>query len=133
MRGQSAFETLVTVGVMLAFTLPIVLLMLSASNLRLEDTSLLHGQATVQQISDTINEVYLQGPGAKRTMLIEMPATSKSLNISNRQVVMSLTSNGGEHEISHSLLTDAGPYYISTTGLTKIEITVNATGGVTVK
>lgn len=120
MRGQTAFEMLVTVATLLAFSVPIVLLALSSSNIRLEDLSLFHGRSTVQQLSDSINEVYLQGEGAKRSIILDLPSNTKNLTISGNTVTLLLSTTSGQYEISHPILADTNNYSIQRTGMTNV-------------
>ncbi|MFA5077529.1 MAG: hypothetical protein WC488_03835 [Candidatus Micrarchaeia archaeon] len=122
MKGQSALETLVTVSTLLIFTVPMVLLVLSASGLRLEDLSVFHARTTVQQIADTVNEVYLQGDGSTRTILVQLPSNTKSLNISGSSVVIYLSTQSGVYEISHPILANASSFSLSRSGLTKMDV-----------
>lgn len=127
MKAQSSFETLVTVATFLLFTIPIVLLVLSSSSLRLEDLSISHARTSAQQLSDTINTVYLEGNQSKRSILIELPANAENLTIlgSAKSVIIYLNTESGPYEISHSVFANVSDFSISRSGLTPLTIEMN--------
>ncbi|MDD5336853.1 MAG: hypothetical protein PHS02_00025 [Candidatus ainarchaeum sp.] len=124
MRGQSALETLVTVSALLVFSVPVVLLVLSASALRLEDLSVFQGQTSVQQLSDSINEVYLQGNGSSRSILVQLPSNTRNLTVSGNSLTLYLSTQNGVYALSHPLLANASEYIISRSGLVNMEISM---------
>ena len=73
LRGQSAVETLLIAGVGLLFLIPLVLMFYSSTNLGLEDLSRLQAKAMAQQISDAAGQVWYEGKGARRTILVNFP------------------------------------------------------------
>lgn len=112
-KGQTAFETFVTVMMFIAFTVPVALLLLSTSNLKLEHTTLFHARTTTQQFADSINEVYLQGDGAVRNIILNIPSNTKNLSVSNNTVTLFLRVADGEYAISHPFFANAGDFNIS--------------------
>ncbi|VVB98029.1 Uncharacterised protein [uncultured archaeon] len=127
MKGQSAFEMLVSVATLLAFSLPIVLLAFSISHLGLEDLSLFHSRSTVQLVSDSINEVYLQGGDARRTVLIDLPSNAMNLTVSGNSITIYLSTASGPYAVSHPLLADAGNFTSMGAGLKQLSISANGT------
>lgn len=100
MKAQVAFESFVTIAVLIAFTVPIILLILFFSSFKLEDLSLFHGKSTLQYLSDNINKIYLEGNGAKRTLLIDLPSNTQELIFSNNKITLILSTSNGVYEVS---------------------------------
>jgi hypothetical protein len=133
MKGQSAFEMLVSVATLLAFSLPIVLLALSMSHLGLEDLSLFHSRSTVQMVSDSINEVHLQGGDAKRTILIDLPSNALNLTVSGNMVTIYLSTGSGPYAVSHPILPTAANFTSAGAGLKQLSIRANGSTGVVLR
>lgn len=123
-KAQSSFEMFVTVATFLAFSVPVILAVLAASQLRLEDLSLVHGATTVQLLSDDINEVYLQGNGARRSVLLDLPSATRNITVSDGMVVLYLKTSSGPYEISHPIIANASYFSESRSGLTNIVLTM---------
>lgn len=113
MKGQSAFEMLVTVATFIAYIVPVVLLVFSSSQLQLEDLTIMNGRAVVQQLSDTMNTVYLAGDGAKQSILLDLPSNTKNLTVSGSTVTLYLTTSSGVYEISHPIFANASAFAVS--------------------
>lgn len=124
-KGQTSFEMLVSLAALLAFSVPVVLLVLSSSQLRLEDLSVFHGRTSVQQLSDAINEVYLEGAGSQRTLLVELPSNTQNLTFSGNTVTLYLSTQNGVYQISHPVFAAVKPSFISRTGLANIRMAVD--------
>lgn len=122
MKAQSMFEMFVTVTMLLAFTVPIILLVISSSQLRLEDLSVFHGRTAVQQLSDTINEVYLEGPGSKRSFLIDLPSNTQNLTFSGNTVTLYLATESGPYQISHPIFANVTYFTIRKSGLAQVNL-----------
>lgn len=122
MRGQVAFETLVTVAAFLAFSLPIVLLLMSLSGLKLEDLSHFHAKGTVQHFSDTINAVYLEGENATRSIILNIPSNARNLTVLNNTVTLKLITSNGQYEVSQPLFANVSDFSNSNKGLIRITI-----------
>jgi len=99
MRGQSSLELLVTVGVVLAFTVPVIFLLISVTSVGYEDTAKSQADASARALADTMNLVYSQGPGAQREILLNVPATTESINAisetNGSEVVVSIRTASG--------------------------------------
>ena len=98
-RGQATTEMLVLVGFALVFIIPLAFLFLSASNNELSKTSVMQAKATARSIADNAGEVYLQGPGAKKYIVVNYPQGVTNASIGNGVVVLSLDSNGYRQDI----------------------------------
>ncbi len=93
-RGQAASETLVLAGFALAFIVPFALLFLSSSNSELSKSSVAQAKVTARAISDTAGEVYLQGTGARISMLVYYPEGVKNITVGDYLVVLTTDSDG---------------------------------------
>lgn len=98
MRGQSSLELLVTVGVVLAFTVPVLFLILSVSSVGYEDTAKAQADASARTLADSMNSVYAQGPGAEREVLINAPPSTEAVYASGGEVVVRIKTAGGSFE-----------------------------------
>jgi uncharacterized protein (UPF0333 family) len=95
MKGQSSLELMVTVGIVIAFTIPVLFLLLSATSIGYEDTAKAQADASSRTLSDTMNSVYSQGPGAKRLILMNVPSSTQEIYASNGEAVVSIRTEGG--------------------------------------
>jgi|GEM_PF-936845 len=91
MKGQSSFELLVSFGVVLAFTVPVLFLLLSFTSIGYEDASKAQADATARTLADTMNGVYSQGPGAQRLILLNTPVSTQQI-----YAIPSPSGTGGE-------------------------------------
>ncbi len=104
-KAQASVEMLATVGMVLAFTLPIIFFFLTASQYKLDILSELQAQAVVTTLGDAINKVYTEGPGSFKTILINIPPSTQKLEIKNKQIILTLDNGEG---ITYPLFADAG-------------------------
>jgi hypothetical protein len=133
MKGQSSLELLVTVGVVLAFTIPVLFLLLSVSSVGYEDTSKAQADAASRTLADTINSVYAQGPGAQREVLLNVPPTTEGVYASGGEVVVRIKSSGGTFDaVSPTIarIASGGGEIGKKTGLFKIILRTNNDGEV---
>ena len=91
-------ELFVTVGIVIAFTLPVLFLLLSVTSVGYEDTSKAQAEASARTLADAVNLVYTQGPGAKRLMILNVPSSTEDISISGSEVVIKLNTASGEFE-----------------------------------
>ncbi len=99
LTGQATTEMLVLVGFALVFIIPLAFLFLSASNNELGKTSVMQAKATARSIADNAGEIYLQGPGAKKYIVVNYPQGVTNASIGNGVVVLSLDSDGYRQDI----------------------------------
>jgi len=90
---------LVMVGFALVFIIPLAFLFLSASNNELGKTSIMQAKATARTIADNAGEVYLQGPGARKHIVVNYPQGVTGASAGNGVVVLTLDSNGQRQDI----------------------------------
>ncbi len=98
MKGQASIELLITLGVVLAFTIPVLFLMFTVTSVGYEDTAVAQADASARSLADSINLVYGQGVGAKRVILLNLPAATESISIDDGEVVVSLMTSSGEFD-----------------------------------
>ncbi|MEW6748673.1 MAG: hypothetical protein AB1295_03120 [Candidatus Micrarchaeota archaeon] len=98
MKGQSSLELLVTVGVVLAFTIPVLFLILSISSVGYEDTAKAQADATARTLADSMNSVYAQGVGAEREVLLNAPPSTQAVYAEAGEVVVRMGASGGPFE-----------------------------------
>ncbi len=108
MKGQSAFEMFVSIGIILVLVVPIILLIFSSTNLGLEDIALYQSKAVSQQIADGINKVYLEGNGTEKLIYVFIPSYTSYINISGKQVIV----KNRDYEIMHPVLPVCAPLLI---------------------
>ncbi len=98
MRGQSSLELLVTVGIVIAFTIPVLFLLFSATSIGYEDTAKAQADASARTLSDTMNSVYSQGVGAKRTVLLNAPSSTLEVYAADGEAVVIISTQSGTFE-----------------------------------
>ncbi|MCX8174790.1 MAG: hypothetical protein N3E51_01130 [Candidatus Micrarchaeota archaeon] len=93
-KGQSATELLVLAGFSVAFILPLVFLFMSSSNSELGKTAFSQAKATTRTIADEAGEIYLQGYGAKKTILVNYPQGVINGSAENGVVALTVDADG---------------------------------------
>lgn len=104
MKGQASMEMLITVGMVLAFTVPVLFLMFTITSVGYENAGIAQAEASVRSLSDSINLVYgqgfSQGAGAKRVVLLNLPARTKEVSVRDGEVVLSVETSSGDFDAS---------------------------------
>lgn len=100
MKGQSSLELMITLGIVVAFTIPVLFLLLSVTSIGYEDTAKAQADASARTLSDTLNSVYAQGPGAQKEILLNVPASTQSIYTTGGEAVVILRTSGGDFEAS---------------------------------
>jgi len=98
MKGQTSLELLITIGIVLAFTIPVLFLLLSFTSIGYEDTTKAQADAAARTLADAMNSVYSQGDGAKKTILLNVPASTEEVYASDGEVVVRIRTSGGPFE-----------------------------------
>ena len=109
LRGQVSLELLVTLGVVMAFTLPVVFLLLSVSSVNHEKATKDQADAAARSLADTINIVYSQGDGAKRVVLMNAPASTKIITMSGNEVTVTIGTSAGDYDGVSPVFADLTP------------------------
>ncbi len=99
MKGQSSLEVLVTFGIILAFTVPVLFLLLSLTSVGYEKTATAQADASARSLADTMNFVYSQGPGAKKALLLNVPASTLEVYAAGGEAVVSIKSASGTQDL----------------------------------
>lgn len=107
LKAQASMEMLITVGMMLAFVVPISLLLLTTSGQNFEEVSKHQAQVTVQKIAHAVNTVYLEGEGSSKNVLLNIPSNTKSLEIRSSEVLLILNTAQGEYEVTYPLIPES--------------------------
>ena len=120
MKGQAAVEMLTTVGIMLVLLVPLTLLLFTIANQNFEEVSKSQADISVKTIAHSMNNVYLGGSNTTKSILLNLPSNTKSLNISDGEVKMYLETSAGVTEASYpfiSTLEDQAGYDFVKKGL----------------
>ncbi|MBM3230030.1 hypothetical protein FJZ26_06370 [Candidatus Parvarchaeota archaeon] len=94
-KGQISVESLTLVGFMLAFMVPVVLLFLTISNVSSENVSIGQARITGKQIANAAGEVYAQGNGTRRIILVNYPPNMQNITLNNHTIAISLRTAKG--------------------------------------
>ncbi len=123
MKGQISMEMLITVGMVLAFTLPIVLFLFTATSSSYEETTKAQADAAARVLSDVINEVYSQGSGAKKTIALNLPSSTKTISVKNGEVIV-VISSGAVYTATYPVFAEIDDFDLSINkgGLQRFEI-----------
>lgn len=97
--AQAAIETLMMVGIVLAFMVPLVFVLYSSSAERTQALNAVQAQALAQVMSDTAGEVWYAGNGTRRMVLVSFPTDMLNISLAGDGVPDSALPMRG-HEIS---------------------------------
>jgi len=97
-KAQASLELLITLGVVFAFTVPVIFLLLSVSSVGYESAAKDQADATARTLADSINTVYAQGDGAKRIVIVNSPSSTEKVEIDMNEVSVSIRISGGTYE-----------------------------------
>lgn len=98
-RAQAAIETLMMMGIVLAFIVPLVFVLYSSTGDRTQALNQVQAQALAQAMSDTAGEVWYAGNGTRRMVLVSFPAGLLNISLGGDLVPKSSLPMRG-HEIS---------------------------------
>ena len=97
-KAQISIEMLVTLGMILSFTIPITLLFFSISQQGYQASTLAQADAASKTLADNINDVFSQGIGAKKSILLDFPLNMQYLTIANNEVIIRLKTSNGDYD-----------------------------------
>lgn len=97
-KAQVSLELLTTLGIVVAFTVPVLFLLLSVSSAGYEDTAKDQADATARSLADSINIVYAQGDGARREVLLNTPSSTESVEVTGNEVIVRIRVSEGPYE-----------------------------------
>jgi hypothetical protein len=90
---------LVLAGFAIVFIVPLAFLFLSSSNEEMAKSSLMQAKASVRTIADSAGEVYLQGAGARKDIVVNYPQGVADASVEGGMVVLTLDTNSGEQDV----------------------------------
>jgi uncharacterized protein (UPF0333 family) len=127
MRGQSAFEYLVIISLVITFLIPVWAYVLGTQQQTTNELSLAYANNAVQKIVDMANLVYSQGPPAKVTLRIYMPNGAEGIYALDRTLDIKVRTTSGisdvyETSIASLNLTEGLNQTLSSEGIYVIEI-----------
>ncbi len=127
LRGQAAMELLITMGVILAFTLPVIFLMFTITQVGYDETAMAQADASARSLADTVNFVYSQGPEAKRTIVLNNPPATESVTIGNGEIVVRIKTSEGYYDGVSPIFAkiegeESSPQIIEGAGLFVVEV-----------
>ncbi len=99
MRAQSAFEYLIIISIVISFLVPIWAYVLGTQQRTTDELSLSYANNAVSRIVDTSNLVYSQGPPAKVTVSIYIPAGVQEFIVLNNTLVMRMRTGSGFSDV----------------------------------
>ncbi len=80
-RGQAAIETLMMMGLVITFMLPLILLFSSSTGERSQALNSVQATALGVGMADTAGEVWYGGNGTRRMMLVSFPTDLKNISL----------------------------------------------------
>lgn len=131
-KGQVSIELLTTFGIVVAFTFPVLLLLLAVTQYGHENASMAQADATVRILADSIDSVYFEGVGAKKTVLLNLPSGTKSLQIKKNEIVLDLSTSSGQYQAATPFSGVIAAEYTETdkSGLLTVTLQTNELGKV---
>ena len=97
-KAQISLELLITLGVVVAFTIPVLFLLLSVSSAGAENAAKDQADATARSLAESINTVYAQGEGAKRLVLMNAPSNTEKITIMDNEVTVKIRISDGTYD-----------------------------------
>ncbi|NYZ77468.1 hypothetical protein H0O02_04105 [Candidatus Micrarchaeota archaeon] len=97
-KGQASMELLVTLGIVLAFTIPVIFLIFTITQVGYEDTAKAQADASARTLAETLNFVYSQGEGAKRSIVLNTPPSTESVTVANGEVTIRIKTSEGYYD-----------------------------------
>src|SRR3989344_624390 len=95
-KAQASFEYIILIGIMLTLVIPVFYYAVTTSS---ENIKQHQAQDVVESLRKAADEVYALGPGSKRFVLVQMPATADSLTINANEIVLRMTTFGDSSDI----------------------------------
>lgn len=134
-----------TVGLILVVLIPILLLILVGAQIRFESLSTVQASSAARIASDSINEVWVEGPHASKQVLVNLPSNTRSVVFRENEVVLTLQSQAGDTQVSYNFFGElaepspnlglADDVYLNITGkrgLTALSFRADSTGRVVI-
>jgi uncharacterized protein (UPF0333 family) len=126
MKGQSAIEYLMLVGVLIVLVLPFAYIIYGDTQVK---NNVEISKLAVSKIAKAANLVYAQGPGARTTIRVYLPNGVINITTLNQEVRMNMTATGGQttllFEPTYANLTNS--QISSFSGIKAIQVEYNET------
>jgi len=103
LRAQSAMEMLMLVALSIAFIVPIVMVFFGSTGARSQALSQVQANSVAQQISDASGEVWYQGNGSRKLILVNYPDQLYNISLSGDFI---LIPGKGAPTVNRTLLQD---------------------------
>ncbi len=94
MKAQVAFEFMVMVMVLLAFIIPIWAYVSNVQQSAIQELSASYAKNAINNIADTANLLYSQGPPAKAALKIYIPEGIENVNITGSNIMFTMSATG---------------------------------------
>lgn len=98
-KGQASVENLTLIGFAIVFIIPVSLLFLALSGNESGKVSLIQAKASARAIADAATEVYLQGAGARKNILVNYPRGAESVEIKDGIVSIKMNIDGKRQDV----------------------------------
>ncbi|MBN2478538.1 hypothetical protein JXB01_04585 [Candidatus Micrarchaeota archaeon] len=131
-KGQAAIETLTTVGIAVVFIIPILLFYFVTAGYSYENVEKYQADSTVKNLAHTMNLVFIEGENSSRTILLNLPSSTKSFGVNEGgEVFIRLELSSGIYETSYPLINNETESFEVTDrkGLVRFEV-INSGAGV---
>lgn len=99
MRGQSAFEYLIIISIVITFIIPVWAYVLGIQQQTKDVLAISYAENTVHKIADISSLVYSQGPPAKVTIRIYIPSGVERFVVINNTIDIKLRTSAGMSDI----------------------------------
>ena len=127
MKGQSALEYLIVVGIALLILIPLWLHVsntIAVTNIELQSSYALHAVSRLKAAADS---VYVQGEPAKFTVIVTFPNGVESVSISEHEIFMRMANAAGTTDAIATTLGPVTGNLSSMPGSHRVSVRMNGT------
>lgn len=96
MRGQSSFEYIILMGMILVILIPVFYYSTRESS---QNINVNQGNDVVNSVANTVNSIYSLGPGNKEYIQVVIPGGIESVNIEGNEVAIKMHAFGDAADI----------------------------------
>ncbi|MBI4399685.1 hypothetical protein HY570_02955 [Candidatus Micrarchaeota archaeon] len=98
-KGQVGLETMTVIAFLLLLTIPLGLLLFSGTGQGLEDVSIMQANQAVVKITNTANDVYIQGQDSKASIFVLIPPKVNRILINGNEITFRMETSSGTVDI----------------------------------
>lgn len=98
-RGQVSFEYLVIFAVAAIMIIPLMLIFAHQSSSIEADIAYAQAQSALSKISASAEEIYFQGPPARKTLRVKFPEGLTEVRVEESAIVFKLSTSDGVFEL----------------------------------